>query len=82
MHKQVINQTASVVIPGEPGKVFHDHAVDFPAHHIGQKPLVEVPQQVTLVFRAVAVVFSFFQILFGKADILAQTPVPDHVGRG
>ena len=69
---------------GEPGKVFHNHAVDFPAHHIGQEPLevfavgirpgvpivhifngafkfihvppVEIPQQVTLVLHAVAVV--------------------------
>jgi hypothetical protein len=45
-------------------------------------PLVEVPQQVALVFHTVAVVLALFQILFGKADVLAQTPAPDCICRG
>lgn len=40
LHKEVVDQAPGVaVIPGEPGQVFHHHAVDFAAHHIGQEPL-------------------------------------------
>lgn len=41
--------------------------------------LVKVIQQVALVFNAVAIVFSFFQILFGKPDIFTHPPAPDRI---
>ena len=41
--------------------------------------LIKVIQQVALVFNAVAIVFSFFQIFFGKPDIFAQPPAPDRI---
>ena len=43
---------------------------------------VEIPQQVMLVFHAVAVIlafFNFFQILFRKPDVCAQPPAADGI---
>ena len=44
LYKEIVNQAPGVtIIPGKPGKVFYNDAVDFTLHHVGQEPLKIFP---------------------------------------
>jgi ABC-type multidrug transport system fused ATPase/permease subunit len=65
--QKVINQTSGIaIIPGEPGKVFHHNAVDFPAHHIPQEPLesfaLRIGSRVAVIY-ILGVAFKFFRMV-------------------
>ena len=82
-NKQVFYQISRIgIVAGEPGKVFHNDTVDFPAIHIGQQSLKILTVSIRPGFAVVNIYIAFVPLIelvhVGLVILLQQKPLIDY----